>query len=69
MPEPAPEDTYGAFFLEVGILSQLSRAMFEARLPPGFALPHFTVLNHLVRVKDGRTPLTWRGRFRCQRPA
>jgi DNA-binding MarR family transcriptional regulator len=56
MPE-TPEDTYGAFFLEVGILAQLSRALFEARLPAGFALPQFTVLNHLVRVKDGRTPL------------
>ena len=57
MPDPTPEDTFSAFFLEVGILAQLSRAMFEARLPPGFSLPQFTVLNHLVRVKDGRTPL------------
>ena len=54
---PTPEDIYNGFFLEVGILAQLSRAMFEARLPPGFTLPQFTVLNHLVRVKDGRTPL------------
>jgi DNA-binding MarR family transcriptional regulator len=46
-----------AFFTEVGILAQLSRALFEARLPPGFTLPQFSVLNHLVRVKDGRTPL------------
>jgi DNA-binding MarR family transcriptional regulator len=45
-----------AFFTEVGILAQLSRAMFEARLPPGFTVPQFTVLNHLVRVKDGQTP-------------
>lgn len=56
MPE-TPEDTFNAFFLEVGILAQLSRALFEARLPPGFTLPQFTVLNHLVRVRDGRTPL------------
>ncbi|MCU0828910.1 MAG: MarR family winged helix-turn-helix transcriptional regulator [Tabrizicola sp.] len=56
MPE-TPDNIYNAFFLEVGILAQLSRAMFEARLPPGFTLPQFTVLNHLVRVKDGRTPL------------
>ena len=56
MPE-TPEDTLSALFLEVGILAQLSRALFEARLPPGFTLPQFTVLNHLVRVKDGRTPL------------
>jgi DNA-binding MarR family transcriptional regulator len=56
MPE-TPEDTFGAVFLEVGILAQLSRALFEARLPAGFSLPQFTVLNHLVRVQDGRTPL------------
>ncbi|MCX7288369.1 MAG: MarR family transcriptional regulator [Rhodobacterales bacterium] len=56
MPE-TPEDTFNAFFLEVGILAQLSRALFEARLQPGFTLSQFTVLNHLVRVRDGRTPL------------
>jgi DNA-binding MarR family transcriptional regulator len=56
MPDRA-EDIYYGLFLEVGILAQLSRAMFEARLPPGFMLPQFSVLNHLVRVKDGRTPL------------
>lgn len=54
---PTPEATLFAFFNEVGILAQLSRAMFEARLPPGFNLPQFAVLNHLVRVKDGQTPL------------
>lgn len=57
MAENPPEETFGAFFQEVGILAQLSRALFEARLPEGFNLPQFTVLNHLVRVKDGRTPL------------
>lgn len=57
MPEPPPEEIFGAFFQEVGILAQLSRALFEARLPEGFNLPQFTVLNHLVRVRDGRTPL------------
>lgn len=54
---PTPEATLFAFFNEVGILAQLSRAMFEARLPPGFNLPQFAVLNHLIRVKDGQTPL------------
>ena len=54
---PAPEDIYSAFFLEVGILSQLSRAMFDLRLPPGIAVAQFGVLNHLVRVRDGGTPL------------
>lgn len=55
--DPTPEATLFAFFNEVGILAQLSRALFEARLPEGFNLPQFTVLNHLVRVKDGQTPL------------
>ncbi len=49
--------TFFTFFNEIGIIEQLSRALFEARLPPGFLVSHFTVLNHLVRVQDGRTPL------------
>ena len=48
---------YFRLFNEIGILSQLSRAMFEARLPDGLVLPHFSVINHLIRVKDGQTPL------------
>jgi DNA-binding MarR family transcriptional regulator len=54
---PTPDATLFAFFNEVGILAQLSRALFEARLPPGFTLPQFSVLNHLTRVRDGQTPL------------
>jgi DNA-binding MarR family transcriptional regulator len=57
MADRTPEDTFFAFFTEVGILGQLSRALFEARLPDGFTVSQFTVLNHLVRVRDGRTPL------------
>ena len=44
-------------FNEVGIIEQLSRALFEARLPSGMLVSHFSVLNHLIRVRDGRTPL------------
>ncbi|MEM1375264.1 MAG: MarR family transcriptional regulator [Pseudomonadota bacterium] len=44
-------------FNEIGIINQLSRAFFEARLPDGMVLPHFSVLNHLTRVGEGRTPL------------
>ncbi len=49
--------TYFELFNEIGILEQLSRALFEARLPPGVLVSHFSILNHLVRVGDGRTPL------------
>ena len=51
------EARFFAFFNEVGILSQLSSTMFGARLPKGILVSHFAVLNHLTRVKDGRTPL------------
>lgn len=48
---------YFQFFNEIGIIGQLSRTMMEARLPHGFLITHFSVLNHLIRVGDGRTPL------------
>jgi DNA-binding MarR family transcriptional regulator len=48
---------YFRLFNEIGIIEQLSRNMLEARLPPGFVLAQFSVLNHLVRVGDGRTPM------------
>lgn len=47
---------YFQLFTEIGIVEQLSRAMLETRLPDGMLVSHFSVLNHLVRVGDGRTP-------------
>jgi DNA-binding MarR family transcriptional regulator len=46
-----------AFFNEVAIVAQLSGSLFERRLPYGFLVSHFGVLNHLVRFGDGKTPL------------
>jgi len=48
---------YFAFFNEIGIISQLGRALMDARLPAGLSIAHFSVLNHLIRVRDGGTPL------------
>jgi DNA-binding MarR family transcriptional regulator len=42
---------------EIGIIAQLSRAAFEARMPGGLAQPQFSVLNHFVRLGDGKSPL------------
>ncbi|GAA6209471.1 MarR family transcriptional regulator [Cognatishimia sp. WU-CL00825] len=42
---------------EIMIIAQLSGRLFERRLPDGFLVSHFSVLNHLVRLGDGRTPL------------
>jgi DNA-binding MarR family transcriptional regulator len=48
---------YFTFFNEVGIIDQIGRAFLEARLPEGLIAPHFAVVNHLIRVSDGQTPL------------
>jgi DNA-binding MarR family transcriptional regulator len=44
-------------FNEIGIIAQLSRTLLEARLPKGLSAPHFSVINHLVRLGDGKTPV------------
>lgn len=56
MSDPSPADFF-EFFNEIGIIEQLSRALLEARLPDGLIAPHFTVLNHLTRLGDGRAPI------------
>jgi DNA-binding MarR family transcriptional regulator len=54
---PSGPGHYFGLLNEIGIIEQLSRTLLEARLPEGLIAPHFTVLNHLTRVGDGRTPL------------
>ncbi len=55
MPDQDPA-VFFEVFNEIGIIEQLSRAILEARLPDGLIAPHFTVLNHLIRVGEGATP-------------
>ncbi len=57
MPEESGLPYYFQLFTEIGILEQLSRSALQKRLPAGVLFSHFTVLNHLVRVQDGRTPI------------
>ncbi len=44
------------FFNEVGIIQQLSTTLLNRSLPDGLHASHFAILNHLVRLGDGRTP-------------
>ncbi|MEL7090800.1 MAG: MarR family winged helix-turn-helix transcriptional regulator [Pseudomonadota bacterium] len=44
------------FFTEIGIINQLATAMFAKSLPDGVHPSHFSILNHLVRLGDGRPP-------------
>jgi DNA-binding MarR family transcriptional regulator len=55
--DDAKQLLYFRLFNEIGIIQQISTAFLEARLPDGLIAPHFNVLNHLIRVSDGRTPL------------
>jgi len=64
-----PDEPFFAFFNEIGIIAQLSRALFEAHLPDGVTVPHFSVLNNLVRVRDGRTPLELARAFQVPKPS
>ncbi len=45
------------FFNEIGIVYQLSTTIFNRSLPDNLHIAHFSVLNHLVRLGDGKTPL------------
>lgn len=45
-----------ALFSEVFMADQLARSRLSRVLPKGMELSHFSVLNHLVRVTDERTP-------------
>ncbi len=55
------EDTTAAevfgFFTEIGIINQLSTAMLAKSLPDGVHPSHFSILNHLVRMGDGKPPV------------
>lgn len=42
---------------EIGIIHQLIQTEMNRRLPDGLHASHFGVLNHLVRLGDGRTPV------------
>jgi DNA-binding MarR family transcriptional regulator len=41
---------------EIGIIQQLSVTELNRRLPDSVHFSHFTVINHLSRLGDGRTP-------------
>ncbi len=45
------------FFNEVGIINQLSTAILAQCLPDGVHPSHFSIINHLVRTGDGKSPV------------
>ncbi|MGI9367405.1 MAG: MarR family winged helix-turn-helix transcriptional regulator [Ruegeria sp.] len=55
------EDNAGeifSFFNEIGIISQLSSTLLARSLPQGVHPSHFSIVNHLCRMGDGKTPVS-----------
>ncbi len=57
-----------ALFNEIGIIEQLAVTEFNRRLPDGLHVSHFAVINHLVRLGDGRTPARLAQAFQVTKP-
>ena len=58
-PKPASKSLALSFelFNEIGIVAQLARSQLSDQLPEGLISSHFGILNHLIRVADGRMPI------------
>ena len=56
------------FFNEIGIIEQLARTRLEKVLPDGMKMPHFGVLNHLVRLGKKESPAQLASAFQVTRP-
>jgi DNA-binding MarR family transcriptional regulator len=67
---PRPEDPpLFALLNEIGIIEQLARNRFDAAQPDGLRLSQFILLNHLVRVGDGTTPVALARAFQLAKGA
>ena len=58
-----------AFLNEVSIIEHLARNRLERVLPDGLRASHFVVLNHLVRLGDGRSLARIARAVQVERPA
>lgn len=58
-----------SFFNEIGIISQLSNTAFERVLPHGLTVSQFSVLNHLARLGDDKSPSHLASAFQVTRGA
>jgi DNA-binding MarR family transcriptional regulator len=63
------EDIAVALFGELFMADQLARNRISKVLPKGMELSHFSVLNHLARINDERTPAQLAKAFHVTRGA
>jgi DNA-binding MarR family transcriptional regulator len=69
MPSERNDDTAVALFGELFMADQLARNRISKALPKGMQLSHFSVLNHLARSNDERTPAQLARAFHVTRGA
>lgn len=67
MTDADPLDLF-RLFTEIGIVNQLGNAHLERHLPAGYLASHFGILNHLVRIGEGQTPLVLARAFQLPKP-
>ncbi len=48
---------------EIGIIQQLAVTVFNRQMPEGLHIAHFSVINHLCRLGDGKTPVSLANAF------
>ena len=63
------EDIAVTLFGELFMADQLARNLVSKALPRGMELSHFSVLNHLARLQDERTPAQLARAFHVTRGA
>jgi DNA-binding MarR family transcriptional regulator len=63
------DDIAVALFGELFMADQLARNRISRMLPKGMELSHFSVLNHLARINDERTPAQLAKAFHVTRGA
>ena len=63
------DDIAVALFGELFMADQLARNRISKALPRGMELSHFSVLNHLARISDERTPAQLARAFHVTRGA
>ena len=63
------EDIAVTLFGELFVADQLARNLVSKALPKGMELSHFSVLNHLARLQDERTPAQLARAFHVTRGA
>ncbi|MEI4471858.1 MarR family winged helix-turn-helix transcriptional regulator [Frigidibacter sp. MR17.24] len=67
--DPGADPLAAALFAEVFMADQLARTVVSKALPKGMEISHFSVLNHLARAQEERTPAQLARTFHVTRGA